>query len=924
MGDSGRVAFRISVRRLVKADGTFVGQRSELPKDGSDTTLYAVWLNDSAVSEVTYDGEGHAYHAYETGEGVTVAFDVQYYVNGAWTSEEPVNAGKYNVKVLDSKTGQELMQVENGLQIIKRNITITVPDAQSQYGDADAELVFELAEGSALGQGDELSDLNIELSRRAGTAVGDYTIFTAYDNNNYTITFDTGVYRIVPREITIDIGDVEQAYGKTIQTPAQWKLADGFEMAYGESTDVLKVTLAKEGGADAKEVAEYAITGSWTNGNYNVTFNNGTYRITPKNVTVVIKDRQSVYGELLADLNNQSASWELQYGSAMAWGEPSSALNVTLTKAEGENVGEYAITGEWNNKNYTVKFVDGKYTITKANFDVPVSPYNGIFDGQAHGVEVVLGDIADAKVQYSTDGRSWQDEAIVFTNVTDKSLVYVRVIRDNYFDYISSATVTITPKEVSVEWTFEGTTSSDYTWVYDNTLKVPGATVSSGIDGIELALTVTGGQVNASDEAYYATASLATPNANFVLLNTEHEFYIVRAKIGADVAQPDLDAQIYTSGKLPELTLRGASSQLGTIAWDDYVLRADQKTYTWTFTPNDARNYETETGSFTFNNIVEVAVDRIEVNADGAVKNYVYGDKMNREGIVVTVIYNDGATSEVSGFTFRYENGGEFFFAGESVVTVVVTTGADQEYTAEISGITVEKKTVETPVTRPLTYNTEYQQVQFVPGTDTSLFDTDSDDMKIDAGSYTATLTLKDFDNYKWAGSDTASLEVNWTIGKLTAEIVPEVDNGKTIYTDDDALPELTLPGAFAGIGTIEWDAYIISATQREYGWTFTPNAENEKNYNKVTGVVVFNDIRVRQIEEIESTNVIEVCSGKCTAIFAETSKMQTLLALQERLFLKKIKVLPARQRQIFLMPAIWRRVCINILSKKLSPTAMF
>lgn len=155
----------------VKADGTFVGQRSELPKDGSDTTLYAVWLNDSAVSEVTYDGEGHAYHAYETGEGVTVAFDVQYYVNGAWTSEEPVNVGKYNVKVLDSKTGQELMQVENGLQIIKRNITITVPDVQSQYGDADAELVFELAEGSALGQGDELSDLNIELSRRRWTIV---------------------------------------------------------------------------------------------------------------------------------------------------------------------------------------------------------------------------------------------------------------------------------------------------------------------------------------------------------------------------------------------------------------------------------------------------------------------------------------------------------------------------------------------------------------------------------------------------------------------------------------------------------------------------------------------------------------------------------------------------------------------------------
>lgn len=766
------------------------------------------------------------------------------------TDDGSVGIYVLNVEYAEGLTNYVITGIAGELEILKREVTVRVDDVYTQYGDKDTEFQYSITKGSLASQ-DTIADLNIRSQRDAGTAVGEYEIMSRYSNANYTVIFEYGKFHIVAREITIVINGESSVYGDAIKQPTKWSFADGSKMAYNEHIDLLGVKLTKEGGAESRTAGKYAITGDWTNKtNYNITFIDGVYEITPKNLKVVIKDRQSVYGEDLADLTDQPASWDLAYGYNTAYGERLSELNILLTKADGLNVGEYDITGEWNNPNYNIEFVDGTYTITPANFDMKVAPYVGIYDGKAHGV-IISADGLDIKVQYSLDGKAWQDEAITFTDVTKNSVVYVKISRENYFDYVTSATITIEAKEIAVEWTFNGTTGQNYTWEYDNTAKCPTASVNTGIDGITIALNVSGGATNASDKAYIATAEMAAANANFVLTNTEHEFYIVRAKIDVEVADLDLNAEIFTNGELPELVLKGTAEQLGRIAWDDYVLRADQATYTWTFTPNDAQNYETVTGEFTFTNIKEVAADGIEVSGN-AVKNYIYGDEMSRDGIVVTVHYSDGSSKAVTGYTFRYENG-DFFYAGDTKVTVVVTVSEGVELTKEIDGITVEKKVLQKPATEQGVYKAENQQIKFADGTDTSLFDVEGDYSQVNAGTYTVTLTLKDKDNYKWADSESEVIELDWTIVALTPEIQPEVDVDKTIYTDE-ALPELNLPEAYVNIGTIEWDAHVVSANKREYAWTFTPNEANEINYTKAHGTVVFNDIRVRQVKNITVT----------------------------------------------------------------------
>ena len=203
------------------------------------------------------------------------------------------------------------------------------------------------------------------MSRDPGKSVGRYTIRLSYDNKNYNIEFESGLYEIIPREITIVIHDQTSVYGAEINLKqSAWELAAGSILAPGENISVLNVVLAKKD-AD-KDAGDYAITGTWTSKNYNVTFVDGTYTVTPKAITVDVFGQTSVYGEELAEMGLNA--WKLAAGSTLAYNEGREILNVLLRKAEGDNVGLYDIICEWNNKNYTITFngYQNAYEITKA------------------------------------------------------------------------------------------------------------------------------------------------------------------------------------------------------------------------------------------------------------------------------------------------------------------------------------------------------------------------------------------------------------------------------------------------------------------------------------------------------------------------------------------------------------------------------
>ena len=81
---------------------------------------------------------------------------------------------------------------------------------------------------------------------------------------------------------------------------------------------------------------------------------------------------------------------------------------------------------------------------------VSAKSYIGQYDGAAHGITVVGATDANDKVYYSTDNINWSETAPTRTNVQNKETIYVKVENPNYGTAFTSASITITPREVTI------------------------------------------------------------------------------------------------------------------------------------------------------------------------------------------------------------------------------------------------------------------------------------------------------------------------------------------------------------------------------------------------------------------------------------------------------------------------------------------
>jgi len=168
--------------------------------------------------------------------------------------------------------------------ITARPITIT-PDAKTVvYGENSVALSY-VATNLANETIYKNASLTGELLCVIGSNVGKYEILQgSLANDNYEITFVTGVYyEITPRDITVTINDAESEYG---QEDAE--LTYDITKGYLIGNDQLLVTLVRESG-DA--MGFYEISGTSANGNYNVTFINGTYTIKKYKAVITVEEQ---------------------------------------------------------------------------------------------------------------------------------------------------------------------------------------------------------------------------------------------------------------------------------------------------------------------------------------------------------------------------------------------------------------------------------------------------------------------------------------------------------------------------------------------------------------------------------------------------------------------------------------------------------
>ena len=548
----------------------------------------------------------------ETAEEIA-AFVTKITLNGK--DAEIKNAGTYLITVTVKEDNKTEVVYSRAYTVTPKSITVRIDDKQSVYGE---ETVTLTASASGLVEGDTYDGLSVELTKESGKTVGEYEITGTANNDNYAVTFKKGTYTITARKITVKMEDKQSVYGEEIKT-LTYSVKNG-TLAAGELLNF--VTASKE---DGTEVGTYTITGAANNDNYDVTFENGTYTITKKSITVTIEDKQSVYGEEFVVLTASANGY--------AYEDDYATLGVTLTKEDGLEVGTYEISGRAESRNYEVTFTNvagnsdkAKYTITKKAIKVIVEDKQSVY-----GEEIVK---AEGKLSEETPLA--YDDKFDFVTVTRKNGDKVTVGRYE---------LTATNENGNYEVTFEYTDKANERSYYEITarpIKIKAADISAAFDKTYeevralLGYEVTEGTVLEGDEItveyeikingitvnetnYAGTVSGGTHE---VAISGENENYAITAEKGTfTVTAPKVTvdgmktAFVYDDGK-----------EIVAFNWKEnvkgYLPSATDKSFGAVITDKDGKEIEkiTEAGEYTVK--IEIIHTLAYEFAEGTVTEY--------------------------------------------------------------------------------------------------------------------------------------------------------------------------------------------------------------------------------------------------------------------------------------------------------------
>ena len=167
------------------------------------------------------------------------------------------------------------------------------------------------------------------------------------------------------------------------------------------------------------------------------------FTIGQKTVTVTAEDKSKVYG---ADDPTLTATVAGTIGT--------DKVIYKLSRAEGSDVGEYAITasGDKAQGNYSVTYTGAKFTITKADgsLTAPTAVSDLIYSGKAQAL-ISAGSSTTGTIQYSLDGTTYGTDLPTGTDAKEYTVYYKSVGDKNHNDVAAaSLKVTIAPKSVTV------------------------------------------------------------------------------------------------------------------------------------------------------------------------------------------------------------------------------------------------------------------------------------------------------------------------------------------------------------------------------------------------------------------------------------------------------------------------------------------
>ena len=294
-------------------------------------------------------GVEFSYAWYRSGETDPVGTEPVLVVN------KPADSGLYRCLISRTDASWSAYTNEVSVTVYKIRLDVIIDDKTISYGDAEAPLTYSRLSGLVPGDTDEELASTITLTREEGVDAGTYRITGSSDNDKYAVRFEDGTYTIERKKLDVRVVSVSARYGdaeKGLSCQPEGKLADGDEISD------LGITLTRQAGVDA---GRYAISGTYQNDNYDLTFLPATYTILPREIQVNLLGCD----DLVYNGTSPTITCELIAPPAGATPGPM----VTFDKAV-KNAGDYVAYVRFADKNYTPYVSEYAFSVAKAPLSV--------------------------------------------------------------------------------------------------------------------------------------------------------------------------------------------------------------------------------------------------------------------------------------------------------------------------------------------------------------------------------------------------------------------------------------------------------------------------------------------------------------------------------------------------------------------------
>jgi len=276
-------------------------------------------------------------------------------------------------------------------------LTITASPESKTYGQTLAlGSGSTLFTSSALQNGETVGSVTLASSGASPTASvagSPYPIMSSaatggtFTPGNYSITYDTGNLTMTPAPLTVTASAETKSYGQTVTFGSGSTLFTTAGLQNSET--VGSVTLNSSGGAGTASVAgsPYTITpsaatgGTFTAGNYTITYASGSLAVNPAALTITANPESKTYGQTVTFGSGSTLFTPTGLQNAETIGSVTLAVGGSGGAATASVAGSpYTITpsaatgGTFAAGNYAITYATGSLTVNPAALTITASP----------------------------------------------------------------------------------------------------------------------------------------------------------------------------------------------------------------------------------------------------------------------------------------------------------------------------------------------------------------------------------------------------------------------------------------------------------------------------------------------------------------------------------------------------------------------